>query len=300
MTDAAKIGRVALLGLGAMGSAMAQVLLRADVDLTVWNRSPEAAEALLKHGASLAASPLEAAAGVSAVITMLADDAALDAVMNGPQGALSGMDAGALHLGMSTIGADAADHWQSEHAKRQQLFVAAPVFGRPNAAAAGSLFTVAAGSDEAIARAGPLLSLLGQRNFVVGAHPSQACAVKLAGNFMIMAATEALGEAMAVANTADVDAAALLEVITGSIFNAPIYHAYGSMLVERRFSPAGFTAELGLKDLGLFEQLADSGRVPAPFLGILRERLQTVIERHGPDTDWAAVGAVSGEDASSA
>ena len=146
-------------------------------------------------------------------------------------------------------------------------------------------------------RAAGLLALLGQRTFPVGARPEQACAVKLAGNFMIMAATEALGEAMAVPDQAGVPCATVHQVIAGAIFDEPVYHAYGAMLVEERFRPAGFSAELGLKDMRLFDELADSERVSTPLLGLVRDRLRTVIKRHGADADWAAVGQIPREDA---
>jgi 3-hydroxyisobutyrate dehydrogenase-like beta-hydroxyacid dehydrogenase len=288
--------QVAFLGLGAMGSAMARVLLQAGVKLTVWNRTSAAAKELQDLGAQTANSPAEAVATSATVITMLSSDEALDAVMLGPQGALAAMQAGALHISMSTISADAAEHWEKLHRDNGQDFLAAPVFGRPQAAAAGALFIVAAGTTAALERAEALFALLGQRSFIVGERPSQASAMKLAGNFMIMAAAEAIGEAMAVAEKAGIEPAMVQEVVTGTVFDAPIYHAYGAMLVEKRFAPAGFTAELGLKDMRLFDALAERGRVPTPFLGVLRDRLRTVINRHGPDTDWAAVGAISSED----
>jgi 3-hydroxyisobutyrate dehydrogenase-like beta-hydroxyacid dehydrogenase len=297
MNASASEGRVAFLGLGAMGREMAGVLLRAGVSVTVWNRSAGAAQSLAADGASLALSPAAAVSDADTVISMVSDVAALDAVMLGTDGAMHAMAAGTLHICMSTIGAEDAQNYLMRHGELEQAFVAAPVFGRPQAAADALLFIVAAGDSTALARAEPLFSLLGQRTFIVGDKPAQASAMKLAGNFMIMAAAEAMGEAMAVASKAGVDAATVKDVLTGSIFNAPIYHTYGAMLVERRFSPPGFTAELGLKDLRLFDALADKGRVPAPLIGILLDRLRAVISRHGPDTDWAAVGAIAMEDA---
>ena len=289
--------RVAFLGLGAMGSAMARVLLRAGVSVTVWNRSADAAQTLAAEGASLALSPAAAVRNVDTVISMVSAVEALDAIMLGPAGAMHAMDAGTLHICMSTIGAEDAHNYLTHHRELEQAFIAAPVFGRPQAAADAKLFIVAAGDGTALARAEQLFSLLGQRTFIVGDDPAQASAVKLAGNFMIMAAAEAMGEAMAVAARAGVDAATVRDVLTGSIFDAPIYHAYGAMLVERRFSPPGFTAELGLKDMRLFDALADRDQVSTPFIDILLDRLGAVISRHGPDTDWAAVGAIAMEDA---
>jgi 3-hydroxyisobutyrate dehydrogenase-like beta-hydroxyacid dehydrogenase len=287
---------VAFLGLGAMGGPMAAVLLEAGVALTVWNRSAAKAETLGQRGAAVAPTPAAAVSNTGIVISMLSDDDALAAVMDGPSGALQAMATGTLHISMSTVSAAGSEKLEQRHRERGLEFIAAPVFGRPQAAAQGALFVVAAGEPAAIDRAEPLLSLLGQRRFIVGDLPSQASAMKLAGNFMIMAAAEAIGEAMAVAEKAGIEPATVHEVITGSIFDAPIYHAYGAMLVEKRFFPAAFSAELGLKDMRLFDELAEAGRVPTPFLGVLRDRLRTVVNRHGPDTDWAAVGAIAGED----
>ncbi|MFT7286824.1 MAG: 3-hydroxyisobutyrate dehydrogenase-like beta-hydroxyacid dehydrogenase [Halieaceae bacterium] len=292
--------RVAFLGLGAMGIEMASVLLQAGVRVTVWNRNAEKAKKLLSSGARAAPTPAQAVADANIVITMLANDEALESVMLGPDGVLDAMLPGALHISMSTISALGSEHLEAHHRKRGLAFISAPVFGRPQAAANGALFIVAAGESAALERAETVFSLLGQRSFIVGDTPAQANAMKLAGNFMIMAAAEATGEAMAVAAKAGIEPAIVQEVITGTIFDAPIYHAYGEMLVERRFTPAGFTAELGLKDMRLFDELAEAGRVPTPFLGVLRDRLRTVINRHGPHTDWAAVGAIAREDSESA
>lgn len=296
MTELKFSEKVAFLGLGAMGGAMAEVLLAAGVDLNVWNRDATKAETLSRRGAAVASTPASAVSNAEIVVTMLSDDEALAAVMEGPDGALHAMPRGALHISMSTISAAASEALEHAHRESGLEFIAAPVFGRPQAAAQGALFVVAAGDPAAVARAEPLLSLVGQRRFIVGNRASQANAMKLAGNFMIMAAAEATGEAMAVAAKSGIDPATVHEVITGSLFDAPIYHAYGAMLVEKRFSPAAFSAELGLKDMRLFDELAEAGRVPTPFLGILRDRLRTVINRHGPDTDWAAVGSIAGED----
>lgn len=296
MTQSMKIGFV---GLGAMGVGMAARLIAAGHDVALWNRSPERAAPLLAIGARFASSPADAAVGAAVVVTMLADDQAVEAVVHGPDGLIAGLDAGAMHLSMSTIGPDCAVALTAAHADAGQVYVAAPVFGRPDAAAKGALFIVAAGPMAAIAQADPLFAALGQRHFAVGDTPSQANIVKLIGNFMILAATEAMGEAMAIAGEAGVPSQTMLAVLTGTLFDAPIYRNYGAMLVEQRFRPAGFTAELGLKDMRLLDKAADRLRVAAPFLSTLRDRLRTLIARHGPDIDWAATGQLAREDSPS-
>lgn len=291
--------KIGFVGLGAMGAAMAARLVEAGFEVALWNRSPERAAPLVEMGARLAVSPADAAAGASVVVTMLADDSAVEAVVHGENGLIAGLAEGAVHLSMGTIGPDCAAGLVAAHADAGQVYVAAPVFGRPDAAAKGALFIVVAGPADAIRLVEPLLGVMGQRHFPVGDAPPQANIVKLSGNFMILAATEAMGEAMAIADQAGVPPATMLSVLTGTLFDAPIYRNYGAMLVEERFRPAGFTAELGLKDMRLLDKAADRLRVAAPFLSTLRDRLRTLIARHGPDIDWAATGHLAREDSPS-
>src|SRR5208282_2386873 len=203
--------KVGFLGLGRMGSGIAANILKAGHDLAVWNRSREKAEPLVRSGAVLARTPREAADGRDIVITMLADDAALEQVLSGDNGLIAGLKANALHISMSTISVAAADSVAARHASQGQRFISACVFGRPDAAAAAKLFVVTAGDAADIARARPILEVVGQRVFEVGERPSHANLVKLCGNFTIMAAIEAMGEAMALAEKGGVKKAKLLE-----------------------------------------------------------------------------------------
>jgi 3-hydroxyisobutyrate dehydrogenase-like beta-hydroxyacid dehydrogenase len=167
------------------------------------------------------------------------------------------------------------------------------VFGRPPAAAAGQLFTLSSGSDAAAARAAPLFEVLGKAHFHLGAEPGQANVAKLAGNYMIMATTAAVGEALSVGQAHGIAPASLLAVLTGTLFDSPIVRNYGAMLVERRFHPAGFTAQLGKKDVALFGAAAEAGDIAAPLADLLQDRLSHLIASHGPDIDWAAIGMLS-------
>lgn len=275
--------KIGFIGLGQMGAAMASNLIQAGHDVTVWNRSPDKAEPLVAAGATRAARPVDTAQG-DVVMTMLADDAALEAVVFGPDG-IAG--APALHVGHSTIGLALAD--RLAEAAGPSGYVSAPVFGRPPAAAAGTLFVVAAGDDAALARCQPLFDVIGQRVFRIGATPSAANLVKLSGNFMIMATIEAMAEAMTLAEKNGIDRATLLDVLTGTLFGAPIYQTYGEILVEGRFRPAGFTAPLGLKDMSLVDAAATGAAVPMPLLGIVRDHLRGVIAQEGPEVDWAGI-----------
>ncbi len=282
--------KIGFIGLGNMGASIAANLLRAGHTVTVWNRSAKRARELLDAGAASAASPRAAASAGDAVITMLADDAALEQVLSGPEGMLQGLRPGALHISMSTISVATAEQVAALHAARAQRFLSAPVFGRPEAAAAAQLFVVAAGGSADFKTARALFPSISQRVFYVGEVPSAANLVKLCGNFMILATIEALGEAMALAQRGGVPRAQLLEVLTGTLFDSPVYRNYGTALVEDRFKPAGFAAPLGLKDMRLVGQSAEALRVPMPLLNVLRDHLLQTIAAQGEDVDWSAIG----------
>ncbi|HEY1607440.1 MAG TPA: NAD(P)-dependent oxidoreductase [Allosphingosinicella sp.] len=274
---------IGFIGLGQMGAAIAGNLIDHGHKLTVWNRSPEKAKPLVEAGAKQAANPAEAAAAGEIVFTMLADDRAVEAVTFGDDGILAaGGDA--IHVSLSTIGLALAERLEDAHRGR---YVSAPVFGRPAVAAQGKLFVVAAGPPEALDSCRPLLDAIGQKTFIAGDKPSEANIVKLCGNFMIMAVVESLAEAMILAGAHGVAKDKLLEVLTGSLFGAPIYQTYGQLLVEGRYRPAGFTAPLGLKDMNLVSAAATDALVPMPLLSLVRDRLLSTVAREGPDIDWA-------------
>jgi 3-hydroxyisobutyrate dehydrogenase-like beta-hydroxyacid dehydrogenase len=282
--------KIGFIGLGQMGAAIAANLVRAQHEVAVWNRSAEKARALVDAGAVLAASPKAAATDREVVITMLADDGALEDVLCGAHGALEGLQRGALHISMSTISVATAEWVATQHGTRGQHFLSAPVFGRPDAAAAAKLTVVAAGANADFQTASPLFGSISQRVFRVGETPSAANLVKLCGNFMILSAIEAMGEAMTLAQKGGIPKRQLLEVLTGTLFDAPVYRNYGATLVEERFKPAGFAAPLGLKDMRLVGQSAEALRVPMPVLNVLRDHLLQTIDAEGDDADWSAIG----------
>jgi 3-hydroxyisobutyrate dehydrogenase-like beta-hydroxyacid dehydrogenase len=282
--------RIGFIGLGNMGAAIAANLVKAGHEVAVWNRTAAKARPLVALGAVLAATPREAAQGNAAVFTMLADDAALEGVIGDDSGLLAGLEKGALHISMSTVAVATAERLTAEHHAHGQRFLCAPVFGRPEAAAAAKLFIVAAGDPSDAALAQPLFHAIGQRVFYVGKKPAGASLVKLCGNFMILASIETLAEAMTLAEKGGVPKAQLLEVLTGSLFDAPVFHNYGKLLVEGRFRPAGFAAPLGLKDMRLAGQSAEALRVPMPLLGVLRDHLLQTIAVEGDDIDWSGIG----------
>jgi 3-hydroxyisobutyrate dehydrogenase-like beta-hydroxyacid dehydrogenase len=287
---------VGFIGLGAMGSAIAGSLLDAGHEVTVFNRTrsrPRAAE-LRGRGAHVAESVAEACrAGV--VLTMLADDAAEEAVVFGADGVLDSLPAGGLHVALSTIGTAMARRLAAGHAGRRQHFVAAPVFGRPDAAAAQRLVVVAAGPAAAIERVRGLLEGVGRRLFVLGDDPATAATVKLTGNFMIVAMLETLGEAYALLRRSGVEPARFLEIVGTNLFQSPLYENYGRMIAEERFEPAGFKLRLGLKDVRLALAAADSHGVPMPFASVLADQLRAAVANGMGDLDWSALGRAAAQ-----
>jgi 3-hydroxyisobutyrate dehydrogenase-like beta-hydroxyacid dehydrogenase len=280
---------IGFLGLGAMGIGIAGNFLKAGHKVTVWNRTASKADSLVAAGATLAKTPREAAQGKDVVYSMVADDAAQLAIVEGEDGILAGLPEKAIHIAAGTISVATADKLDALHRAHKQRYVSAPVFGRPDAAAAGKLFIVAAGPKDAVDDVEPLFAVAGQKLFRISETPSAANLVKLCGNFSILAAIETMSEAMTLAEKGGVPKAKLLEVLTGSMFDAPIYKNYGAIIVEERFLPAGFKAPLGLKDMRLAGESADKHHVPMPLLNLLRDHLTETVAIEGEDSDVSAI-----------
>ena len=247
--------KVGFLGLGKMGTPMALRLLAAGHELSVWNRTEARTGPLIREGAIAAATPAEAELGADAVITMLFDDAANEEVLFGANGLVDALSPGALHIACSTISVALSERLTAEHARRGQLFVAAPVFGRPNVAEEGRLWIVAAGSDEAIAKAQPLLQAFSRGISVIGSEPRMAHAVKLGGNFLISAMINALSESFVYAESQGIAPDAFLEAVNSALFQSPFYASYASVMLHPPRHP-GATMELGAKDLRLLREAA--------------------------------------------
>ncbi|WP_267554760.1 NAD(P)-dependent oxidoreductase [Rhizobium rhizogenes] len=288
--------KVGFIGLGQMGSAMAANLLKAGHEVTVYNRSRDKAEALAGEGAKVAATVADACGG-DAVFTMLAHDDALSAVVHGDGGVLASLGKGAAHISASTISVALSERLTRDHAAAGQRFVAAPVFGRPEAAAAAKLFVAAAGAPDAIETVTPLFEAIGQRTFVLGEEPKSANLVKLSGNFLIASVIESLGEAMALVEKGGVDRHAYLDLLTSTLFNAPVYKTYGGLIADRKFKPAGFTAPLGQKDIRLALAAGEALNVPLPLASLLRDRFLNLLAHGGEELDWSAIGALAAKDA---
>ena len=288
--------KVGFIGLGRMGTGMAANLLKAGHTVTVYNRTPGKAQALVELGARAAAAVADACGG-DAVITMLADDGALESVVFGNAGVIASLGTGAIHISMSTISVELAERLAAAHTDAGQRFVAAPVFGRPEAAAAAKLYIVAAGEPSAVDACAPLFQVLGQRTFSVGDTPHAANLVKLSGNFLLASVIEALGEAMALVGKAGIDKQQYLDLLTSTLFTAPAYKTYGGLIAAEKFEPAGFAAPLGYKDIRLTLAAAERWRVPMPLASLLRDRFVALLAQGGDALDWSAIARLAAQDA---
>jgi 3-hydroxyisobutyrate dehydrogenase-like beta-hydroxyacid dehydrogenase len=291
--------KLGFLGLGQMGVGMAANLLKAGHDVTVYNRSPGKAAALVKLGATEAKTIADACTG-DAVFTMVADDNALRALAFGDGGIMASLPKNAIHISSSTIGVALSEELTAAHAKTGQRFIAAPVFGRPDAAAAAKLAIVAAGPAETLADCAPLFEAIGHRTFILGDTPPIANLVKLSGNFLIASVIETLGEAMALVGKAGVDLHAYLDMLTSTLFAAPVYKTYGNLIANGVFEPAGFAAPLGQKDIRLTLAAAEHLSVPMPVASLLRDRFLTLLAHGGETLDWSAIGKLAARDSGQA
>jgi 3-hydroxyisobutyrate dehydrogenase-like beta-hydroxyacid dehydrogenase len=287
---------VGFIGLGHMGSGMAANLLRAGHEVTVYNRNAGKRRPLLALGAREAATVAEACAA-EVVITMLADDEALRQVALAAEGIVAALREGGTHISMSTVSVELTGRLAQAHGQARQKLVAAPVFGRPEMAAAAKLFIVAAGAPGALSACQPLFDAMGQRTFQLGSEPAGASLVKLAGNFMIAATIETLGEALALVGKGGIDPMSFVELLTSTLFPAPAYRTYGALIAERKFQPAGFAAPLGHKDVRLLLEASHALHVPMPVASLLNDRFHRLIARGGESLDWSAIGELAAEDA---
>jgi 3-hydroxyisobutyrate dehydrogenase-like beta-hydroxyacid dehydrogenase len=279
--------KIGLIGLGRMGRGMAGRLLDSGYPLTVWNRSHAVAETFRQRGAMVAERP-DALLDTDVVITMLADDAAVEAVWIA-SGLMHKVPASALHLNMASVSLGMGRRLSEMHRAIGTPYVSAPVFGRPAAAATGQLDIVAAGAKTAIARCAPLFEVLGRRWFNAGEEPHCANIVKIARNFLLGAIIESLGEAFALVQKSGVDPAAFLEIITSTSMNAPAYKNYGRLILEKP-EPATFTLKLGMKDVELALEAGNDTGVPLPLGELLRKQHLAAIASGYGDKEWASLG----------
>jgi len=281
--------KIGFIGLGSMGSGMVRNLLKAGHDLIVYNRTRSRAEELQSLGAKIADAPAQAAAGTEALITMLADDRAAQEVIFEPGRAIDSLAAGAVHISMSTISVALSRRLQKAHAEKHQHYVAAPVFGRPDAAAAAKLFIVAAGPNQQIEKFRSLFSAMGQKLFVINEDAPAANLIKLSGNFLITTVIESLAESFALMRKSGVDPHKFLEILTDSLFSAPVYKNYGAMIAADKFEPVGFKMPLGFKDNRLVLAAAEEVAVPMPMASVVHDRFVAAMAQGLENADWSAI-----------
>lgn len=288
--------QIGWIGLGQMGLQMAGNALRAGHSLTVYNRTRHRAEELEKLGAQVAGTAAEAASG-DVLVTMLADDAATEDVVFGSGQVLAALRPGAIHVCMATISVALAKRLTQAHGEAGQVYVSAPVFGRPEAAAAAKLYVVPAGPRDAVEGLHLLFDAIGQRTYYMGEDPASANVVKLSGNFLIASMIESLGETFALVRKHGVNPHQYLEMITSSLFNAPVYKTYGSLIAEDKYQPVGFKMLLGLKDVRLVLAAAEAAAAPMPVASLVRDRMLSGIAQGRQDDDWASFARLVAQDA---
>jgi 3-hydroxyisobutyrate dehydrogenase-like beta-hydroxyacid dehydrogenase len=283
--------KVAFIGLGNMGAPMARNLIRAGHDVTVYNRTRAKAEALAADGARIADSVAHAVRGCEIAITMLADDRAVEEAIFGADGMLQALPLGAVHMSTSTISVEMSKRLATTHTAAGQGYIATPVLGRPEAAAAQKLWVIAAGPPGFVERGQPLITALGRGFTIVGSDPWQANVVKLASNFIIVSMIESLGEAFALMRKAGISVHQFLE-IANSVFASPVLGVYGRIIADEKYEPAGFRMKLGFKDVRLVLAAAEEQAVPMPLAGIIRDHFLEGIALGYGDQDWAAIARV--------
>ncbi|WP_462411755.1 NAD(P)-dependent oxidoreductase [Neobacillus sp. Marseille-QA0830] len=288
---------VGFIGLGNMGQPMVMNLLKAGYKVTVYNRTENKAQAVVDAGAKRVNRPADTVSEGGIVITMVANDQALEEVVMGPEGFGEKLGKGGIHLSMSTVSPKTSRKLASYHQQHGSEYVASPVFGRPDAAAAQKLNILSSGSIESKERVKPLQEAMGQRVFDIGEEPGNANIIKLGGNFMIMAAMEAMAESFNLAEKNGIDRELAAEVYASTLFNCTVYQGYGQLIAKKRFEPAGFQLALGLKDCNLVLNEANAAKNPMPLANLVHDRLLASAAKGRENQDWAALARISMEEA---
>ncbi len=277
---------VGFIGLGGMGLAMATNVLKAGFGLRIYNRTAEKARPLLERGAVLARSPSEAVVPGGIVVTMVSDDQAVEDVTLGANGLLGRLGNG-VHLSMSTISPRTARRLADLHQEGGAHYVASPVFGKPEVAAEARLWVVTSGNATARARVRRLQEAMSQRVFDFGEDPGAANVIKLAGNFLLGAAIEAMAEAFTLVQKHGVARQEAYEFFTQTLFDCFVYRGYGALVASEHYQPVGASPSLIRKDYGLIIEAAAEGLVPMPLAGLIHERLTATVAKGRDDADWA-------------
>lgn len=287
---------VGFIGIGQMGAGIAHNLLKAGHQLTIFNRTRQKTEVFEAEGAAIAERPGDAC-NVDVVITCLASDSVVEEIVLGAGGLVAAMPAASTHVSMGTIGIALSRRLAEVHEQRVQRYVAAPVFGGPDAAAMGELFILAGGRADTIARCRPLFDVIGRRTLVVSDDPVAANLLQLSGNALIASAIQSLGEAVALVRKAGIDPDRYMEVMSQTLFATALHSSYGALIAGERYQPAGLTAELGRKDVRLVLDAADALEVPMPTMCLLHDQLTTLCECGDGELDWSAIAQLAARNA---
>ncbi len=288
---------IGFIGLGGMGTAMAANLLKGGFHMKVYNRTPHRAEPLVALGATQVHSVAETAEEGGIVVSMLTNDAAVQTVAFGDGGFGHMLGAGGIHVSMSTISPEASRRLATRHNEQHSQYIAAPVFGKPDAAAAQKLWIATSGPAEAKTRIQPLLDAIGQGVYDFGDDPGAANVVKLAGNFLLGAAIEAMGEAFTLAKKNGIPRTAVYDFFSETLFNCPIYKNYGKLISEEHYQPIGAVPSLIRKDFGLILQESQNSAVPMPLASLVHDRLTAMVAKGREDRDWAGFAGEISENA---
>jgi 3-hydroxyisobutyrate dehydrogenase-like beta-hydroxyacid dehydrogenase len=289
--------QLGFIGLGNMGEPMAANLLAAGYGLRVYNRTTAKASPVTAKGALLAKSAADVALPAGIVLTMLSDDHAVEGVCMASGSFVEKLGPGGIHVSLSTISPAAARRLSEHHAKYKVEYVAAPVFGRPDAAAGKRLAVLLSGPAAAKKRVEPILPAISSSHFDFGEDAGSANVVKLCGNFLVASAIEGLAEALTLAEKNGVNKNDVADMLGKTIFACPVYQGYGKQIAEQRFDPPGFKLALGLKDINLALQTAASVSVPMPLASLLHDRWVSAVAKGRENLDWAAVSLGAREDA---
>jgi 3-hydroxyisobutyrate dehydrogenase-like beta-hydroxyacid dehydrogenase len=288
--------RVAFIGLGKMGAGIARNIQKAGFPLTVYNRTASKAQSFLEAGATMVASPREAAAGADVVLTSLMGDESVKDVVEGSEGILAGLSPGAIHVGTSTISPACATELARLHAAHGSKYIAGPVLGRPDVAEAGELRTFVAGDEDSIARCSSLFEAYSQMVVAVGTEPSVANAVKISINYMVASAIELMGQVYTFGEKSGI-AAPYLALIMKTLFPQPQLQEYAERIQARKFEPGGFGMIAGLKDVDLFLKASGDLRVALPYANIVRDKLLTAVAHGMEEHDWSGIYEITRQQA---
>lgn len=287
--------KVGFIGLGHMGFPIASNILKAGFSLSVYNRTKDKAEPLLKKGAHWAASPMELASQCDVVVSMVANDAALNEIVEGQSGIFRSSKKPAIHLSMSTVAPATSADLEKKHREKGIVFLAAPVSGRPERAKEATLWIFLAGDSAAKNKVAPILKVISGKTYDLGEYAAQASIFKLCSNFMILSFIESFAEAATLLEKSGISMEKTSEIWGSSFLNAPVFHNYTPLICKLDFEEGGFALSLGLKDMRLLQDSADRAQVPMPFLIELHEKLVASMNLGREKYDWSAITLITRE-----